>query len=246
MSAVCGQRRRLTCSGTASLASSRYVCVVDTFVYVRPRLFGIGYRMLGSAAEAEDIVQDVWLRWQTTNRSLVRDAAAFLATTTTRLAINVMHSARSRRNIRRALAAGTRRHERQPWVGSGARRGSGGGGPAIAGEAVAHGTGRVHPSRGVRIRIPRHRGHPSAPRSQRAATRDPRPPACGQWSENACECDRAETSSRSFHCRGRKWRRRRAPGDSWRRTSTRVTRQPVEIARTNLVESDQHAKGHRL
>ena len=67
------------------------------FLSVRPRLFGIAYRMLGSAAEAEDVVQDVWLRWQTTDRSLVLDSAAFLATTTTRLAINVMQSARSRR-----------------------------------------------------------------------------------------------------------------------------------------------------
>jgi RNA polymerase sigma-70 factor (ECF subfamily) len=64
---------------------------------VRPRLFGIAYRMLGSAAEAEDIVQDVWVRWQMADRSVVRDAAAFLATTTTRLAINVMQSAHSRR-----------------------------------------------------------------------------------------------------------------------------------------------------
>jgi RNA polymerase sigma factor (sigma-70 family) len=64
---------------------------------VRPRLFGIAYRMLGSAAEAEDIVQDVWVRWQTADRSVVRDAAAFLATTATRLAINVMQSARARR-----------------------------------------------------------------------------------------------------------------------------------------------------
>ena len=70
---------------------------LSTFLRVRPRLFGIAYRMLGSAAEAEDIVQDVWIRWQTANRSLVRDAAALLATTTTRLAINVMQSARSRR-----------------------------------------------------------------------------------------------------------------------------------------------------
>ena len=53
--------------------------------------------MLRSAAEAEDVVQDVWVRWQTADRSLVRDAVAFLATTTTRLAINVMQSARSRR-----------------------------------------------------------------------------------------------------------------------------------------------------
>jgi RNA polymerase sigma-70 factor (ECF subfamily) len=67
------------------------------FVKVRPRLFGIAYRILGSAAEAEDIVQDVWLRWQSTNRSGVLDPPAFLATAATRLAINVAQSARSRR-----------------------------------------------------------------------------------------------------------------------------------------------------
>jgi RNA polymerase sigma factor (sigma-70 family) len=62
----------------------------------RPRLFGIAYRTLGSAAEAEDLVQDVWLRWQTTDRTVVLDAPAFLATMTTRLAINLTQSARSR------------------------------------------------------------------------------------------------------------------------------------------------------
>jgi DNA-directed RNA polymerase specialized sigma24 family protein len=67
------------------------------FVRVRPRLFAIAYRMLGNAAEAEDIVQDVWLRWQTANRSVVLDAPAFLATTTTRLCISRAQSARSRR-----------------------------------------------------------------------------------------------------------------------------------------------------
>jgi RNA polymerase sigma-70 factor (ECF subfamily) len=67
------------------------------FLKVRPRLFGIAYRILGSAAEAEDIVQDVWLRWQATDRSVVLDPPAFLATTTTRLAVNVAQSARSRR-----------------------------------------------------------------------------------------------------------------------------------------------------
>ena len=70
---------------------------LSAFLKMRPRLFGIAYRMLGSAAEAEDVVQDVWLRWQTADRSLVRDAAAFLVTTTTRLAINVVQSARWRR-----------------------------------------------------------------------------------------------------------------------------------------------------
>jgi RNA polymerase sigma-70 factor (TIGR02957 family) len=67
------------------------------FVAVRGRLFGIAYRMLGSASEAEDIVQDVWLRWQGTDRSIVENPPAFLATATTRLAINALQSARARR-----------------------------------------------------------------------------------------------------------------------------------------------------
>lgn len=68
-----------------------------SFQSVRPRLFGIAYRVLGSANEADDVVQDAWIRWQHTDRSKVSDAAAFLATTTTRLAINVKQSARARR-----------------------------------------------------------------------------------------------------------------------------------------------------
>ncbi len=67
------------------------------FEAVRGRLFGIAYRMLGSASEAEDIVQEAWLRWQGTDRSVVQDPPAFLATATTRLAINALQSARARR-----------------------------------------------------------------------------------------------------------------------------------------------------
>ena len=67
------------------------------FTQVRPRLFGIAYRMLSSVTEAEDLVQDVWLRWQAYDRSTVVNPEAFLATTTTRLAINVLQSAWKRR-----------------------------------------------------------------------------------------------------------------------------------------------------
>jgi RNA polymerase sigma factor (sigma-70 family) len=70
---------------------------LPVFLSMRPRLFGIAYRILGRAADAEDIVQDVWLRWQSTKRSAVLDPPAFLATTATRLAINLAQSARSRR-----------------------------------------------------------------------------------------------------------------------------------------------------
>jgi RNA polymerase sigma factor (sigma-70 family) len=79
--------------------SARVVSEVDatSFHTVRPRLFGIAYRMLGRASEAEDVVQDAWIRWQDTDRTKVRDPAAFLATTTTRLAINVTQSAWARR-----------------------------------------------------------------------------------------------------------------------------------------------------
>jgi RNA polymerase sigma-70 factor (ECF subfamily) len=70
---------------------------LSTFLSVRGRLFGVAYRILGCAASAEDVVQGAWIRWQSTNRHAVRDAAAFLTTMATRLAINVRQSAHSRR-----------------------------------------------------------------------------------------------------------------------------------------------------
>jgi RNA polymerase sigma-70 factor, ECF subfamily len=69
----------------------------STFAALRPKLFGNAYRVLGSSAEAEDVVQEAWLRWRASDHDAVRDPAAFLATTTTRLALNVAQSARSRR-----------------------------------------------------------------------------------------------------------------------------------------------------
>jgi RNA polymerase sigma factor (sigma-70 family) len=69
------------------------------FQAARPRLYGIAYRVLGGASEADDVVQETWIRWQGTDRRKVRDAAAFLATTTTRLAINLSQSARARREM---------------------------------------------------------------------------------------------------------------------------------------------------
>jgi RNA polymerase sigma-70 factor (ECF subfamily) len=67
------------------------------FEAVRPRLFGIAYHTLESAAEADDVVQDAWIRWHCSDHEQVRDTGAYLATTTRHLALNVAQSARVRR-----------------------------------------------------------------------------------------------------------------------------------------------------
>lgn len=77
--------------------SSNHDTGLSAFARVRSRLFGIACRMLGSPAEAEDIVQDVWLRWQGADQSEVENPPAFLTTTATRLCINLAESAHSRR-----------------------------------------------------------------------------------------------------------------------------------------------------
>ncbi|MER6278018.1 RNA polymerase sigma factor SigJ [Streptomyces sp900105245] len=69
----------------------------EAFERLRPRLFGIAYRVLGSVSEAEDVVQEVWVRWQGTDRGAVLDPGAYLAKAATRLAVNVARSARVRR-----------------------------------------------------------------------------------------------------------------------------------------------------
>ena len=68
-----------------------------TFEPHRRRLRGLAYRMLGSIAEAEDAVQDAYLRWHATNRETVSDPRGFLTTTTARICLDVLRSARVRR-----------------------------------------------------------------------------------------------------------------------------------------------------
>ncbi|MYM96922.1 RNA polymerase sigma-70 factor [Duganella vulcania] len=59
-----------------------------TFAALRPRLFSIAYRMLGTRADAEDVMQDAWLRWHGSDQQAVQSAEAWLVTVTTRLAID--------------------------------------------------------------------------------------------------------------------------------------------------------------
>ncbi|MBA4208529.1 MAG: RNA polymerase subunit sigma-24 [Parvibaculum sp.] len=65
----------------------------------RARAFKIAYRILGSVADAEDVVQEAWLRWQNTDRRDVRNPEAWLVTTVARIGIDQLRSARARREI---------------------------------------------------------------------------------------------------------------------------------------------------
>jgi RNA polymerase sigma-70 factor (ECF subfamily) len=69
----------------------------DAFEAQRPRLTRLAYRMLGSVAEAEDAVQDAWLRWRGAEPSAIDDPAAWLVRVTTRLCLDRLKSAKARR-----------------------------------------------------------------------------------------------------------------------------------------------------
>lgn len=72
---------------------------VDELEKYRPRLFGLAYRMLGNVADAEDIVQDAFLRYASASRDYVQSPPAFLSTAVTRLCLNHLRRARVRREV---------------------------------------------------------------------------------------------------------------------------------------------------
>jgi RNA polymerase sigma-70 factor (ECF subfamily) len=69
----------------------------DAFHALRPRLFGIAYRMLGVRADAEDVVQDTWLRWNAADRHSLQSAEAWLVTVATRIALDKLRAAKVQR-----------------------------------------------------------------------------------------------------------------------------------------------------
>ncbi|SDG84005.1 RNA polymerase sigma-70 factor, ECF subfamily [Paraburkholderia phenazinium] len=74
----------------------------SAFEAARARLVALAYRMLGSRAEAEDVVQDVWLKWQLADTREVRTPAAWLTTITARLAIDRLRHLQRERSARAA------------------------------------------------------------------------------------------------------------------------------------------------
>jgi DNA-directed RNA polymerase specialized sigma24 family protein len=80
------------------------------FEAVRARLVALAYRMLGSRAEAEDVVQDVWLKWHLADTREVRAPAAWLTTITTRAAIDRL------RHVQRERASQAAGWLPEPWL----------------------------------------------------------------------------------------------------------------------------------
>ena len=66
---------------------------------LRPQLMRVAYRMLGSVADAEDVVQEAFIRWMDTDREMVREPGAFLRRTVTRLCLDQLKSAHRRREV---------------------------------------------------------------------------------------------------------------------------------------------------
>ena len=79
---------------SSTSASSNAAASFEPF---RRRLLGLAYRMLGSMADAEDAVQETYLRWHKADRDNVSDPRAFLMTTTSRICLDMLTSARARR-----------------------------------------------------------------------------------------------------------------------------------------------------
>jgi RNA polymerase sigma-70 factor, ECF subfamily len=77
--------------------ASRQASVAERFEALRPRLLRLAYGQLGSLAEAEDVVQDAWLRLQRVDADEIRDLQGWLTTTVSRLALDTLRSARVRR-----------------------------------------------------------------------------------------------------------------------------------------------------
>ena len=69
----------------------------ESFDPLRPRLVRVAYRMLGSVADAEDVVQEAFIRWMGADRAAVREPEAFLRRTVTRLCLDQLKSARHNR-----------------------------------------------------------------------------------------------------------------------------------------------------
>ena len=173
-----------------------------SFEAVRPRLFGIAYRTLESAADADDVVQNTWIRWQRTDRNKVRDDGRVSrddheAPRAQRRAIRSC----TPRDVHRPVASRTGRPPSRSHARRGATRGARARGAHALGEAVCHRTSRLRAPRSVRLPLPADRRRARDERGKRPATRHPRPPAPRRRTSQAGQRRRAAALHRRLRRR---------------------------------------------
>lgn len=86
-------------SKLSAMSPDAEISSLNLFNAQRARLFAIAYRMLGSRVDAEDVLQDVYLRWHAANTEALRSAEAWLVTVTTRICIDRLRAARAEREV---------------------------------------------------------------------------------------------------------------------------------------------------
>jgi hypothetical protein len=210
-----------------------------SFEAVRPRLFGIAYRTLESAADADDVVQNTWIRWQRTDRNKVRDEAAFLgydheAPRAQRRAIGSC----TPRDVHRPVASRPDRPPSRSRARRGATRAARARGAHAHGEAVCHRTSRLRAPRSVRLPLPADLRRARGNRGERPATRHPCPPVPGRRTSQAGQLRRAAaTSGRLRRCRTDRRSRNARP------TARRSCRQELP-GRHRGIALGRHAGSH--
>ncbi len=88
--------------------------LTDHFEQERPRLRGVAYRMLGSVAEAEDALQEAWLRLSRADTSSVENLSGWLTTVVARVCLNLLQARKARHEEPLNASRLFRRHGRQP------------------------------------------------------------------------------------------------------------------------------------
>ena len=92
-----GKRKELSSVGEGQQTDPGMSICLATFDQYRSLLFSIAYRMLGSVADAEDMLQETFIRWQQSSDTNIASPRAFLVTIVSRICINHLQSARVKR-----------------------------------------------------------------------------------------------------------------------------------------------------